>query len=152
MNPSPASPRLGGVKIVRYLLGVFFVVAGANHFISPDVYLEMMPSWLPLHGPAVFWSGVAEVAGGLMLFFDRTARVGGIFLILLLVAVFPANVNAAIDPGSVPWLESNDVPSWLLWLRLPLQPLLAVLIWVATRDESSRPQPQEGPNSPSSPS
>ena len=138
------------MKIVRYLLGVFFVVAGANHFISPDVYLEMMPSWLPLHGPAVFWSGVAEVAGGLMLFFDRTARAGGIFLILLLVAVFPANVNAAIDPGSVPQFE--DIPPWLLWLRLPLQPLLAVLIWVATRDVGPSPAAQEGPNSPSSPS
>lgn len=138
------------MKIVRYLLGIFFVVAGANHFISPDIYLEMMPSWLPLHGPAVFWSGVAEVAGGLMLFFDRTARAGGIFLILLLIAVFPANVNAAIDPGSVPQFE--DVPSWLLWLRLPLQPLLAVLIWFASRAEAVQPGTQEGPNSPSSPS
>ena len=143
-------PRLGEVRIVRYLLGLFFVVAGANHFISPDIYLEMMPSWLPLHGPAVFWSGVAEVAGGLMLFFDRTARAGGIFLILLLIAVFPANVNAAIDPGSVPQFE--DVPSWLLWVRLPLQPLLAVLIWFASTPEAIQPGTQEGPNSPSSPS
>ena len=138
------------MKIVRYLLGVFFVVAGANHFISPDVYLEMMPSWLPLHGPAVFWSGVAEVAGGLMLFFDRTARAGGVFLILLLIAIFPANVNAAIDPGSVPRFE--DVPSWLLWLRLPLQPLLAVLIWFASRGEAVGPGTQRGASSPSSPS
>ena len=138
------------MKIVRYLLGVFFVVAGANHFISPDVYLEMMPSWLPLHGPAVFWSGVAEVAGGLMLFFDRTARAGGIFLILVLIAVFPANINAAIDPESVP--PFDDIPSWLLWVRLPLQPLLAVLIWVATRNVGSRTAAQEGPKSPSSPS
>ena len=152
MKLSPATPRLGGVRIVRYLLGVFFVIAGANHFVSPDVYLEMMPSWLPLHGPAVFWSGVAEVAGGLMLFFDRTAKAGGVFLILLLVAVFPANVNAAIDPGSVPWLESNDVPSWLLWARLPLQPLLGALIWVSTRGEEYRSTAQEGPKSPSRPS
>ena len=132
------------VKIVRYLLGVFFVVAGANHFISPDLYLEMMPSWLPLHGPAVFWSGVAEVAGGLMLFFDRTARVGGIFLILLLIAIFPANVNAAIDPGSVPRLE--DVPPSLLWLRLPLQPLLMLLIWWSCDRPflTGRPKAQSG--------
>ncbi|MGA1212815.1 MAG: DoxX family membrane protein, partial [Solirubrobacterales bacterium] len=87
------------MRVVRYLLGVFFVFAGANHFISPDLYLEMMPSWLPLHGPAVFWSGVAEMAGGVMLFFDRTAKAGGVFLILILVAIFPANVNAAIDPA-----------------------------------------------------
>ena len=140
------------MKVVRYLLGIFFVVAGANHFVSPDVYLEMMPDWLPLHGPAVFWSGVAEVIGGAMLLFDRTARAGGIFLILILVAIFPANVHAAIDPGSVPWVDSNGIPNWLLWVRLPLQPLLAALIWFATRGEVGGRSAQEGPNSPSSPS
>jgi uncharacterized membrane protein len=140
------------VRVVRYLLGVFFVFAGANHFISPDLYLEMMPSWLPLHGPAVFWSGVAEMAGGVMLFFDRTAKAGGVFLILILVAIFPANVNAAIDPAGVPWVESNGIPEWLLWLRLPLQPVLAALIWLATRDVSRKETAQDVPNSPSSPS
>lgn len=137
------------MKLLRYLLGALFIAAGANHFISPDFYLEMMPEWLPLHGPAVFWSGVAEVAGGLMLFFERTARAGGIFLIVLLVAIFPANVNAALDPDSVPWVERNGISGLALWLRLPLQPLLGLLIWFATR----RPGdvgPQGEPKIPSS--
>lgn len=131
MNPSPATPRLGSVKIVRYLLGVFFVVAGANHFISPDTYLEMMPEWIPLHGPAVFWSGVAEVAGGVMLFFDRAAKAGGIFLILVLIAVFPANIQMAIAPDEVEWVANQGFPDWALWVRLALQPLLMYVIWWA---------------------
>ena len=131
MNPSPATPTLDAVKIVRYLLGVFFVVAGANHFISPDTYLEMMPEWMPLHGPAVFWSGVAEVAGGLMLFFDRTARAGGVFLILVLIAVFPANIQMAIAPDEVEWVAKQRLPDWALWVRLALQPLLMYVIWWA---------------------
>jgi len=135
------------VKLLRYLLGALFIAAGANHFISPDFYLEMMPEWLPLHGPAVFWSGVAEVAGGLMLFFERTARVGGIFLIVLLVAIFPANVNAALDPDSVPWVERNGISGLALWLRLPLQPLLGLLIWFATR-RSGAGNAQGDPKSP----
>ena len=57
------------------VIGAVFVFAGVMHFVNPDIYLEMMPDWIPLHGPAVFWSGVAEVAGGLALFFDRTARI-----------------------------------------------------------------------------
>ena len=152
MNPSPATPRLSSVKIVRYLLGVFFVVAGANHFISPDTYLEMMPEWMPLHGPAVFWSGVAEVAGGLMLFFDRTAKAGGIFLILVLIAVFPANIQMAIAPDEVEWVANQGLPDWALWVRLALQPLLMVLIWFVTRDVPSGGLPQDGPNRLSSPS
>ncbi|MGA1213410.1 MAG: hypothetical protein ACO3ZZ_06725, partial [Solirubrobacterales bacterium] len=60
--------------------------------------------------------------------------------------------NAAIDPGGVPWVESNGIPEWLLWLRLPLQPVLAALIWLATRDVSRKETAQDVPNSPSSPS
>ena len=139
------------VKIARLIIGVAFVVAGVMHFVNPDPYLEMMPAWIPLHGPAVFWSGVAEVLGGLALFSDRTARLGGVWLILLLIAIFPANVQMALDPDSVEWAVRNDIPEWLLWLRLPLQPLLAALIWVVTRDVGPA-LPQRGANSPSSPS
>lgn len=139
------------MKAARFLIGGLFVFAGAMHFVNPDPYLEMMPDWIPLHGPAVFWSGVAEVAGGLALFSDRTARIGGIWLILLLIAVYPANVQMAIDPGSVPWAVRNDIPGWLLWLRLPLQPILAVAIWFVTRN-AGRERVQRGASSPSIPS
>lgn len=117
------------MKPVRILIGAFFVFAGAMHFVNPGIYLEMMPDWIPLHGPAVFWSGVAELVGGLALFFDRTARLGGLWLILVLIAVYPANIQMALDPGSVPWVARNDIPGWALWLRLPLQPLLGFAIW-----------------------
>jgi uncharacterized membrane protein len=134
------------------VIGAVFVFAGVMHFVNPDLYLEMMPDWIPLHGPAVFWSGVAEVAGGLALFFDRTARIGGIWLILVLIAVYPANVQMAIDPDSVPWAARNEIPDWLLWLRLPLQPLLALAIWLVTRNAGEQSPAQRGASSPSSPS
>ena len=139
------------MKVARYLIGGLFVFAGVMHFVNPDPYLEMMPDWMPLHGPAVFWSGVAEVAGGAALFFDRTARIGGIWLILVLIAVFPANIQMALDPDSVPWAVDNEIPGWLLWLRLPLQPVLAVAIWFVTRN-AGQGSLQRGASSPSSPS
>ncbi|MBU3691007.1 MAG: DoxX family membrane protein [Solirubrobacterales bacterium] len=119
----------GPVRIVRYLLGVFFVLAGANHFLSPDTYLEMMPSWIPLHGPAVFWSGVAEVVGGIALLVDRWKRFGCWWTIALLIAVFPANIQMAITPDQIPWVAERNFPDWLLWVRLLLQPLLMYLVW-----------------------
>jgi hypothetical protein len=47
---------------LKYLLAVFFVFAGANHFRNPDFYLAMMPPYLPWHVPLVYLSGVPRNA------------------------------------------------------------------------------------------
>ncbi|MGI8965178.1 MAG: DoxX family protein, partial [Limisphaerales bacterium] len=105
----------------HWLLAIFFLVAGANHFINPKPYLAMMPSYLPCPAELVWISGVAEMLGGLGVLFPQTRVVAGWGLIALLVAVFPANLHVAIHG----WPEAN-VPQWVLWLRLPLQP---ILVW-----------------------
>ena len=118
------------MKALRYFIGGFFIFAGIMHFIKPHSYAAIMPDWIPAHDEAVAVSGVAEIAGGAALFSDRTARFGGWWLIALLVAVFPANIHMAVNPDQVKGL---DVPQWLLWLRLPLQPLAIWLTWIATK-------------------
>ncbi|MBK8294670.1 MAG: DoxX family membrane protein [Solirubrobacterales bacterium] len=118
------------MKALRYSLGAFFILVGALHFIKPQSFVAIMPDWIPMHDEAVAVSGVAEIVGGAALFSDRTARFGGWWLIALLIAVFPANINMALNPGQV---EGHDVPQWLLWLRLPLQPLAIWLTWLATK-------------------
>lgn len=106
-------------------IGLLFVVAGANHFLVPQPYLAMMPGYLPAHILLVQISGLAEVAGGLGLLFAATRRPAAWGLILLLVAVFPANLNVALHG----WPGTN-LPAWLLWVRLPLQ---VVFIWCVHR-------------------
>lgn len=113
------------MKLSRALLAFFFVVAGANHFLAPHTYLQIVPPFLPAREAAIYLSGAAEIAGGLGLLFSRTRRPAAIGLILLLLAVFPANVYGALHGMN---LHGWAVPSWLLWLRLPFQPLL--LAWV----------------------
>ena len=83
----------------------------------------MMPPFLPWPAALVAISGVAEIAGGSGILFARTRRPAGIVLIALLIAVFPANIHAALHGMHIP---DRAVPPWMLWLRLPLQPLL---IW-----------------------
>jgi uncharacterized membrane protein len=112
--------------VLRWLLTIFFVVAGANHFLSPAPYLGMMPGWLPAHLALVYVSGVAEIAGGLGLILPQTRRLAGWGIIALLVAVFPANLNMALH--HLP-LGSQEVPSWALWARLPLQPVMMAWAW-----------------------
>jgi uncharacterized membrane protein len=60
------------------------------------------------------------------------AVLGRWWLIALLAAVFPANVHMAVNPDAVPGLDLSRLPRWLLWARLPLQPLMMVWVWFAT--------------------
>lgn len=109
---------------LRWLLAIVMVAAGANHFLSPASYVAMMPAALPWHLALVYASGVAEIAGGLGLLVPRTRRAAAWGLIALLVAVFPANVNMAVN--ELP-LGTTTVPAWALWARLPLQ--LVFIAW-----------------------
>lgn len=112
--------------ILRWLLAATFVGAGALHFRATNTYLQIMPPYLPLawHRPLVLVSGAAEIAGGLGLLVPRLRRAAGWGLILLLVAVFPANVEMA--------RRGLFVSPFLGWLRLPLQAvLIAWVYWCA---------------------
>ena len=117
---------------LRWLLTVFMVAAGANHFIDADAYVAVMPSALPAHLLLVYLSGVAEIAGGLGLILPATRRLAAWGLIALLLAVFPANVNMAINHLS---LGGREVPAWTLWARLPLQAVLIAWAWWFTRPD-----------------
>ncbi len=121
------------MKAARFLLGFVFILAGVLHFLRPKPYEQMMPEWLPLHREAVLISGVAEAAGGMALLADRSARAGCWWLVATLLAVFPANVHMAMEPDKVAFLRGGRIPGWLLWVRLPLQPLLIVLLLLVTR-------------------
>lgn len=100
-----------------------FIAAGTNHFLSPAIYLQIMPPAVPWQHSMILFSGAVEILGGLALLPGRTRRAAGLTLIALLVAVFPANVHAALH-GMI--ISGWRIPPWLLWMRLPLQ---GALIW-----------------------
>lgn len=107
----------------RALLGAFFLLAGALHFVRPRMYEAIMPGWVPAHRELVYASGVAELAGGAAVLLERTAPLAGWALIATLVGVFPANVNMAVNAD-----RYSSIPEPALWARLPLQALL--ILWV----------------------
>jgi uncharacterized membrane protein len=116
----------------RLPLGAFFLCAGIMHFVKPRAYEAVVPDALPAHSELVAISGVAEIAGGLAVLPERSARTAGWWLIALLVAVFPANVNMAVNAE-----RFRQVPEALLWLRLPVQALLIAWVWrVSVRPRS----------------
>jgi uncharacterized membrane protein len=90
-----------------------------------------MPDYLPAHRELVLASGAAEMAGGAGLLVNRTARPAGWWLIATLLAVFPANVHMALHPE-----RYRRIPSWALWLRLPLQAAIIAQVWRAAFSRS----------------
>ena len=111
------------------LLSAFFLAAGLLHFLEPRPYVAIVPEALPRKLELVYASGVAEMAGGLGVLSAPTRRASGWWLIATLVAVFPANVNMAVNAD-----RFRAVPRWLLWARLPVQGLLIAWVWrVAVR-------------------
>lgn len=116
--------------ILKYLLAVFFVYGGVNHFRNPDFYLPMMPTYLPWHPPLVYLSGFFEIVFGLMLIFPKLTRIAAWGLILLLIAIFPANIYMAQHAELFPWTTQT-----FLWIRLPLQLVLIAWAYWFTRPE-----------------
>ena len=116
-------------RLSRRLLGGFFIAAGINHFVNPRFYEAIVPPSLQDDRQRiVLVSGIAELAGGLGVLIPSTRRLSGISLIALLAAVFPANLYMAREPERL-----GKVPRWALYARLPLQPLMMLWAWRATR-------------------
>ena len=118
--------------ILCWLLGVFYAAAGVMHFIKPDAYLPMMPPYLPLHLELIYLSGVAEIVGGVGVLLPRWRSAAGLWVIAVLIAVFPANLHMALNWISPPGLEASQTA---LWLRLPMQGVFIIWAWWATRPE-----------------
>jgi len=106
-------------------IAILFTVAGALHFLIPNVYMRVVPPLLPWPYALVLISGAAEIAGGLGMLFTSTRVAAAWGLIALLIAVFPANIYMA---------QAHLMgPAWSLWARLPLQGLLIWWVYWARR-------------------
>jgi len=119
------------VKVVlRIVLAVFMITAGISHFLKPEVFVKIVPAYLPEPLALVYVSGFFEILGGIGLLIPSYRSVAAWGLVALYISVFPANLNMAINNIS---LGADPVPPVLLWLRLPLQGLLIAWAWWFTR-------------------
>ncbi len=116
------------------LAGLVALMAGSGvlHLLRPEPYVRIVPRSLGNAEMYVFWSGIAELAAGVLLLLPRTRGLGAKLTAAILIVVFPANVQMALD-GAVPggnWFTGSDL---MLWLRLPIQPLLVWWAWTFVR-------------------
>lgn len=122
------------MRPLRALLAAFFTFAGCLHFARPKPYEAIVPPSLQgRRREIVAISGVAELAGAALVVPPSTRRLGRWWLLALLAAVFPANVHMAVNPDQIEGAGVHRIPRSLLWARLPIQPLLMLWVWRATR-------------------
>jgi uncharacterized membrane protein len=113
--------------LVRILLAALFLLAGTVHLLKPGLFRPIMPPWIPAPMACILISGVAELLGGAGLLVPNhgVQTAAGWGLLLLLVAVFPANIYMAAAHIRVNGFPSHN---WMSWVRLPLQPILMLMV------------------------
>jgi uncharacterized membrane protein len=119
------------MSIARVTLALFWLAAGANHFRRPRFYDAIVPPPLQGHARAVTYaSGIAELSGAVLVLVPGASRLARAWLLLVLAAVYPANVWMAIEYERF----STKVPRWALYARLPVQFLFAWHVIAGTRE------------------
>jgi uncharacterized membrane protein len=115
-------------------LASLLAVAGVTHFARPRPYDTIVPGWVP--GSARTWtyaSGAAELAVAAAITHPWTRRMGGLAAAALFAAVFPANVQMAVD-----WRRRSVARRAIAYVRLPLQ---APLVWWALKVAAAADRP-----------
>ena len=98
------------------IMGLFYISVGVNHFTDPYWFLQIVPPYLPYKIELVYISGLLEVILGFMLLVPKTRFYAGWGLIVLLIAVYPANIYLAQTNGT-----AMNITPLVAWVRLPFQ-------------------------------
>jgi len=101
-----------------FALTMMFVLVGISHFAKRDKLEAMIPPHWPYRRTMNYLSGAAEIMLGILVLFTATRTWAAYGLLLLLIAVFPANIYVA-----------RTKPNWYTVSRLFFQPVYMLWIW-----------------------
>lgn len=111
--------------VSRYIMSLFYVSVGINHFLNPEWFVKIIPPMLlEFNYKLVYLSGVCEVMFGLLILIPKARYYAAWGLILTLAAVFPANIYLAQTNG-----VAMDTTAAVAWYRLPFQTVFILLAY-----------------------
>lgn len=123
-------------ELLRVILAVAIIVVGVTHFTVADQYVRIVPSQLPNPLGLVYLSGFYEILGGIGLLVPPLSQPAAWGLIALFIAVFPANINMAVNHINIDHIPDSDL---LRIVRLPLQAvLIAWALWYTKPSEREK--------------
>lgn len=115
-------------KLSVLLLGIFFIVAGINHFLMPDFYLPLIPPYIPFPQMVNYLAGIAEIFLGIVFLVPKYRPIASKGIILLLVLFIPSHVHFILIGSCVE--NGLCVHPAIAWLRLVvIHPLLIFWAW-----------------------
>ncbi len=104
------------VQALRFILAVFMIFGGVQHFLNPDFYVPFVPSFLPMTEFFIYASGIAEIVLGVMLFLKPSfAKWGALGIFLMMIVFLPIHVRDVLVDN--PAIGSHQAAL----IRLPLQ-------------------------------
>ncbi len=122
-------------EVLRGILAVCLIIVGITHFIRPDQYARIVPPQLPYPVGLVYISGVIEILLGIGLMIPLISVAAAWGMIALFIAVFPANINQAINSIPIEGIPHHPI---LYWIRLPFQAVLIAWAWWYTRNPDTQ--------------
>ena len=115
-------------KLITVLLMSFmYIFIGVKHFADPQYFVNITPPQIQHKILVVYFTGVLEILGGLLILNKKTRMIGAYTLIFLLIMVFPANIYLYVSetPQQLLGISKTDA-----LLRLPFQaPLIVLAYW-----------------------
>jgi uncharacterized membrane protein len=128
------------VKIVLlYLLVAFYLFMGSMHFIIPEQYLAMMPSWLPAHMFLISLSGIIEIVLAVLLLPIKTRAIAAKLIVVMLV-VFFFTIHI---PESIEYYKTGNQKFIASIIRLPIQLLFIAWAWIFAKNNFPKQRPKK---------
>lgn len=118
-------------NIAFYLLVAFYLFMGAMHFLKPEQYFAMMPSWLPAHSILISLSGILEIVLAIALIPTKTRAIAAqIIIAMLVVFLFVIHI-----PESIGYYQTGNEKFTASIIRLPIQFIFIAWAWIFAKKQ-----------------
>ena len=124
----PAGPRSVWRMLGRVVVVTWFLLGGIGHFVLTNVFVSVVPPYVPFPREMVYFTGVCEIVGALVVLYKPLRHIAGWCLIVLTVCVTPVHIQMLIEADKYAALGPA-----VLWGRLLFQPVLIWIIWASTK-------------------
>ena len=111
-----------------------YIIVGVKHFLTPTYFMAIVPPGLHYKLEIVLVSGAIEIILGILLIFKKTRKIGALGIMLLLIAVFPANIYLCVSDIA---REAIGITKNQAYFRAPFQiPLVILSYWHSQKKTS----------------